>query len=211
MTADLEKLVKPLVWRDVDTYGGTVWDAVAAGVVYRIIHKSDGKYWLTDPCCGTVVPTIKAAKAAAQADYASRIAAALDPDAVAKMVQEAKAEALQGPWTDEPDDLTDAVMASHPFKERGDYKTYCRALELVSNRHSKGALVSLVNYLLRQSQEAVKAEREACAAWCEMNTMDTVIGVTGRKYAGMYTNGENNGGTHSGMGYAAAIRARGEA
>ncbi len=60
-----------------------------------------------------------------------------------------------------------------------------------------------------QIAAAVQAEREACAAWCEANTMDVANGVTDRKYAGMYTNGENTGGTHAGMGYAAAIRARG--
>jgi hypothetical protein len=70
--------VKPLVWHDVDTYGGTIWDAVASGVVYRIVHKSDGKYWLTDPSCGTTAPTLQAAKAAAQADYEDRILAAID-------------------------------------------------------------------------------------------------------------------------------------
>lgn len=60
---------------------------------------------------------------------------------------EAKAEALNGPWSDEPDEMTPSILASHPVHTK-DYATYAEALRLVSNRHSKGALVCLVNHLL---------------------------------------------------------------
>ena len=84
-----------------------------------------------------------------------------DRTALDRMLAEAKAEALQGPWSDKPDGLTDAVHKAHPVFTKK-YDTYTYALELVSNRHSKGALVALVNYLLQQSDEArEKALREA--------------------------------------------------
>jgi len=85
---------------------------------------------------------------------------------LAAVVAEAKADALGGPWEDEPDALTDAVHASHPVFTK-DYKTYTDALELVSNRHGKGALVGLVNYLMAQNKDAeargMRKAAEICA------------------------------------------------
>lgn len=69
--------VKPLVWREIETYGGQCFDAIALHTVYRIIPKHDGRYWLTEPDCS--LPTLEAAKAAAQADYEQRIRSALEP------------------------------------------------------------------------------------------------------------------------------------
>ena len=54
-------------------------------------------------------------------------------------------------WGDKEDDMTEAIEASHPVRS-GRYKTYERALDLVSNRHSKSALVALVNHLLILAQ-----------------------------------------------------------
>ena len=48
---------------------------------------------------------------------------------------------------DKEDYLTEAINQAHPL-ETGDHSTYGEALELVGNRHSKGSLVDLVNYLL---------------------------------------------------------------
>lgn len=159
MTADLEKLVKPLVWEGhsdhVRAGDHGVMPTYGQGPKDFLMYRGSKMLGYFD--------TIEAAKAAAQADYARRIAAALDPDAVAAMVQKAKAEALQGPWEDKPDDLTEAVNAAHPCMSRKNWDIYTAALEAVSNRHSKGALVSLVSYLMIEAQEAVQAEREACA------------------------------------------------
>jgi hypothetical protein len=64
---------------------------------------------------------------------------------------------------DKPDDLTAAIAAAHPLRT-GHHASYARALELVGNRHSKGALVELVSYLLVQigaTAEAARAEERA--------------------------------------------------
>jgi hypothetical protein len=50
-------------------------------------------------------------------------------------------------WEDRTDEFTGAIDKAHPHHTK-DFPTYTKALELVSNRHSKGALVGLVNYLL---------------------------------------------------------------
>ena len=52
-------------------------------------------------------------------------------------------------WTDRDDDLTPAIKAD--FKSEGFYERHARAMDLVGNRHSKAALVSLVAYLLKGS------------------------------------------------------------
>lgn len=75
-------------------------------------------------------------------------------------------------WEDRPDDLSEAVRAAHPCITK-DYATYSRAMELVGNRHSKGALVNLVCYLLREaarpaSEIAAEAVAGAYAAAAEM-------------------------------------------
>jgi len=53
-------------------------------------------------------------------------------------------------WGDRKDDLTEVIKANHPHYTK-DYAPYSRAQELVSNRHSKGALIGLVSYLLGQA------------------------------------------------------------
>jgi Protein of unknown function (DUF550) len=55
-------------------------------------------------------------------------------------------------WDDRDDDLTPMIDAAHPCLTRN-FSTYERAQQLVTNRHSKGALVALVNYLLTQSAQ----------------------------------------------------------
>lgn len=69
--------VRPLEWHRIGTFGGDCYDASATGVVYRIVPKADGTFWLTAP--STTTATLEAAKAAAQADYEARILAALLP------------------------------------------------------------------------------------------------------------------------------------
>jgi hypothetical protein len=50
---------------------------------------------------------------------------------------------------DYDDFLTPHIKAANPVSS-GSFKTYALAQDLVSNRHSKGSLVLLVNYLLMQ-------------------------------------------------------------
>lgn len=50
-------------------------------------------------------------------------------------------------WEDRDDDMSAAILASHPVNSSS-YDTYQQAMELVSNRRSKSALVNLVNHLL---------------------------------------------------------------
>lgn len=69
-----------------------------------------------------------------------------------RLIAEAKADALSGPWEDKPDAMTATVEASYPHITK-DYDTYTQALELVSSRRSKGALVALVNHLLAASKK----------------------------------------------------------
>jgi hypothetical protein len=72
-------------------------------------------------------------------------------------------DALRAPWTDKDDEYTARITAAHPMMT-GDHKTYRVALEMIGNRHSKYALVNLVNWLLRDLDEArANALREAAA------------------------------------------------
>lgn len=52
---------------------------------------------------------------------------------------------------DREDQWTDAIIAAHPM-ETGDHKTWEMAMEMVGNRHSKGSLVELVNWLLKEAK-----------------------------------------------------------
>jgi hypothetical protein len=83
---------------------------------------------------------------AAAPDMADRIEAL---EAENARLRETMQKVAGGPlWNDRDDALTLAV--ENDFGSEGFYKRYGRALELVSNRHSKGALVRLVAYLLAQ-------------------------------------------------------------
>lgn len=67
-------------------------------------------------------------------------------------------------WEDRSDLLTDDIRAD--FGSEGFYERHREAQELVSNRHSKGALIGLVALLLRvprakPSPAAIKAAKEA--------------------------------------------------
>lgn len=86
--------------------------------------------------------------------------------AIEALIAETKAGVLGGPWEDKPDALTDAVHAAHPVFTK-DYKTYDKAMELVSNRHGKGALVGLVNYLISQNKSAEARVMRKAAKLCD--------------------------------------------
>lgn len=50
-------------------------------------------------------------------------------------------------WIDVDDEWSDAIKAAFPTKS-GSHKEYATAMKMVGNRHSKGELVALVNWLL---------------------------------------------------------------
>jgi hypothetical protein len=50
-------------------------------------------------------------------------------------------------WEDVEDEFTPAIKAAFPTRSES-HETYVTALRMVGNRHSKGALVALVNWLL---------------------------------------------------------------
>lgn len=67
-------------------------------------------------------------------------------------------EAEQTAWADTPDKWSDEIVAAHPMKT-GDHDTRAIANEMVSNRHSKFALIDLVNWLLARIKKC-EAERK---------------------------------------------------
>lgn len=65
---------------------------------------------------------------------------------------EARIEDLEFSGSDVDDQYTHHIDRAHPMFSR-DHQRYHRALEMVSNRHSKYALVDLVNWLLTRIEE----------------------------------------------------------
>jgi hypothetical protein len=59
-----------------------------------------------------------------------------------------------GQWEDTPDEWTEEIDAAFPTRS-GSHEEYATALRMVGNRHSKGALVALVNWLLVRSKQPV--------------------------------------------------------
>lgn len=67
-----------------------------------------------------------------------------------------KAPKRESSWEDRTDIWSSEIPKAHPTLT-GDHDTYEVALEMVSNRHGKGALVDLVNWLLWRINELHKA------------------------------------------------------
>jgi len=66
-------------------------------------------------------------------------------------------------WLDREDEHTEAINAVHPLRT-GNHALRATANEMVGNRHSKGALVDLVNWLLvekLQRDETINKMAEA--------------------------------------------------
>ncbi len=55
---------------------------------------------------------------------------------------------LSDQWGDRRDEWSACIDKAHPMNS-GAHDAYLKALEMVGNRHSKGALVSLVCWLLQ--------------------------------------------------------------
>jgi hypothetical protein len=54
-------------------------------------------------------------------------------------------------WADRDDEHTKAIAQAHPMITK-DHDRYARALALVEKRHSKGAIVEMVNWLLARAE-----------------------------------------------------------
>ena len=67
----------------------------------------------------------------------------------------AKQEALTERWDDAPQPEDEAIRAAFPTRT-GKHSTYEEAMRLVGARHSKGALVALVNWLLAERDELLE-------------------------------------------------------
>ena len=57
------------------------------------------------------------------------------------------------PNIDVCDEYSDAIDAAHPMNTKN-FNCYNRAQEMVNNRHSKGSLVDLANWLLSRAEAA---------------------------------------------------------
>lgn len=71
---------------------------------------------------------------------------------------QAREDALNGPWSDTPDEHTPAITAAFPTRS-GSHAEFAQAMQMVGNRQSKGALVALVNWLLVREVDAVRVVR----------------------------------------------------
>ncbi len=78
----------------------------------------------------------------------------------------------ESPWKDTPDQWSEAIAAAHPTKTK-DFATQDIAREMVGNRHSKGALIDLVNWLLVEKQKPIEVSlEEAARALCKTDGKD---------------------------------------
>jgi hypothetical protein len=67
-------------------------------------------------------------------------------------LRNAEAKAANASWEDVHDKWADEIDEAHPTRS-GSYDEYGVAMQMVGHRHSKGALVSLVNWLLVRLKE----------------------------------------------------------
>lgn len=91
---------------------------------------------------------------------AERLAAPAVPAEQAQPASAATASP-EAEWQDKRDRWTSMIDASHPMKT-GTHDAYATALEMVGNRHSKGALVELVCWLVQRA-DAAEARLRAAA------------------------------------------------
>lgn len=59
-------------------------------------------------------------------------------------------------WEDVKDEWTEAVRAAHPTRSES-HEEYATAMKMVGNRHSKGELVALVNWLLVERKKSKRS------------------------------------------------------
>jgi hypothetical protein len=103
---------------------------------------------------------------------------------------EAERDAWQK-WQDSPTEHDDAISAAFPTRS-GSHVQYAQAMEMVGTRHSKGALVALVNWLLVE-RDALKdavnhwadcavhhIEGDTCDMGCHPSATDVVLAGNAR-------------------------------
>ena len=72
-----------------------------------------------------------------------------------------KLEAIHNaPWEDKDDEWTSAIHDAFPTRS-GSHKEYAIARRMVGNRHGKGALIDLVNWLLVRAKDEFRDHIEA--------------------------------------------------
>lgn len=69
-------------------------------------------------------------------------------------------------WDDKPDEWTMAIEAAFPTRSNS-HDEYATAMKMISTRHSKRALVALVNWLLVSLDKSGERERAAVVAYAE--------------------------------------------
>lgn len=77
-------------------------------------------------------------------------------DAVGWYVPAQVPENIGATWGDKPDQFSDRVRAAHPVMDSAAidrHARYALAMEMIHSRHSKYALVDLVNWLLTKWPE----------------------------------------------------------
>ena len=62
-------------------------------------------------------------------------------------------------WRDERDEWSDRIDEAHPARS-GSHEAYSLAMALVGHRHSKAALVALVNYLIVENRKLTQKREE---------------------------------------------------
>lgn len=111
------------------------------GPTMRRGSDGDGNPWM-----GTMRECLQDARDAARIEARLRDEAQNELRVVRRLLESTTGQAA---WADRPDQWSEQVAEAHPLKT-GNHAAYERALEMVGNRHSKGALVELVCWLLQQ-------------------------------------------------------------
>lgn len=117
----------------------------------RLWHDADGTWWARDDTRPTGVGSLVRAAPPA---YVLRLIDERDAARASLADTKALLDQLVGvPWADRPDEWSAAIEAAFPTRSNS-HKEYCVAMKMVGNRHSKGELVSLVNWLLVEQKKA---------------------------------------------------------
>jgi hypothetical protein len=93
--------------------------------------------------------------------------------AIYQAMYDAAPEPIEESWGDVTDEFTEAINAAHPC-ETENYEDYAKAHSMVSNRHSKSALVDLVNWLLVRENLSNNPENLYTSGECVKETPDSL-------------------------------------
>jgi len=145
--------VKPLVWRETNDGNRRKGECFStrSPVSFAPIaaHKKHDGWWLNVDC--KTYPTLEAAKAAAQADYAARIMAAIDVVDVAELVEERDA-ALSA--ASQQDKLREVTLATLRGVSANLEAAEAKVAELVEAKQERDDAMALSNETIRQLKAA---------------------------------------------------------